>query len=197
MPKRYIAAQHWFEREAVSLAPKCRIDPWSDYIGIFDSALTDFYIWMIPKSPQLIVGGAFPLGTNVSSAMQTIKEKLASLGLHLGTPFKREAGQILRPLRQPSLCFGDARTMLIGEASGLISPSSAEGISGALVSAFYLAEAFQQSNTGESGFDPSLYRRLLHKRCWSLWANKFKIPLMFNPLLRKHVMRSGITAMRR
>jgi len=81
---------------------------------------------------------------------------------------------------------------LVGEASGLISPSSAEGISGALISAFHLAEAFQQSN-----FDPVLYRRLLCNRLWRLWLNRYRIPLMFSPRLRKYVMLSGLTALRK
>jgi len=213
MPKRYIAVQHWFEQDVVSVAPNFGIDLWSDYIGIFDSALTDFYIWMIPKCQQLILGGAFPLETNkasrenqgsrglcprtnASATMQIVKEKLESLGLRFGSPSKREAGQILRPLRQTSLCFGDARTILVGEASGLISPSSAEGISGALVSALHLAEAFRQAGQ-KTDFDPSLYRRLLRNRLWRLWLNRYKMPLMFNPRLRKHVMLSGLTALRK
>ena len=202
MPKRYIAVQHWFEQDAVSVAPHFGIDLWNDYIGIFDSALTDFYIWMIPKCQQLILGGAFPLGTNVSAATKIVKEKLELLGLRFGAPIKREAGQILRPMRQSSLCFGDARTILVGEASGLISPSSAEGISGALVSALHLAEAFQKSAkqkaTGQkTDFDPALYRRLLSNRLWKFWLKRYKIPFMFNPRLRKHVMRSGLTALRK
>ena len=197
MPKRYVAVQHWFEREAVSATPQFRVDIWNDYMGIFDSKLTDFYIWTIPKGTQLILGGAFPLGTNVSTAMHAVREQLKSRGLHLGTPFKREAGQILRPIWQSSLCFGDSRVFLVGEASGLISPSSAEGISGALISASHLAEAFRHSDAETPGFVISFYRRLLRKRLWSLWLKKAKIPLMFNPLLRNCIMRSGITALRR
>jgi len=196
MPKRYIATQHWFEQDAMFADPRFCVDPWSDYVGIFDSGLTDFYIWMIPKSPQFILGGAFPLGTNVPAAMQIVRDKLESLGLRFGSPFKREAGQVLRPLRQSSLCFGNARTILVGEASGLISPSSAEGISSAFVSALLLAEAFQQTKQ-QSDFSPSLYRRLLNARLWTLWLNKCKIPLMFNRGLRKYVMLSGLTALRK
>jgi len=191
-PKRYIAVQHWFERDAVSLSPNFGIDVWSDYIGIFDSTLTDFYIWMIPKNGQLILGGAFPVETSASAIMGTIGEKLKSRGLHLGSPIKREAGQILRPLRQSSLCFGDARTILVGEASGLISPATAEGFSSAFSSALHLAETFRAAD-----FDPVLYRRLLCNRLWSFWLNKYRISLMFNPLLRKYVMLSGLTALRR
>jgi len=192
MPKRYIAVQHWFDREEVFVTEKFGIDFWSNYVGIFDSALTEYYQWMIPKERHLILGGAFTLGTNVAAVMQSTREKLESLGLQLGTPCKREAAQILRPLRQSSLCFGDARTMLVGEAAGLVSLSSAEGISHALISAYYLAETFLKSD-----FDPSLYRRLLKEQWWSLWTKKFKVPLMFNPFLRKYIMRSGLTALRR
>jgi flavin-dependent dehydrogenase len=192
MPRRYIALQHWFEQDAVSVTPQFGIDLWNDYVGIFDSSLTDFYLWTIPKSPQLILGGAFPLTVNVSSTMKIFKEKLESLGLRLGTPCKREAGQIFRPLCQSSLHFGDARTILLGEASGLIAPNSAEGISNALFSALHLAEAFQPS-----GFNPSLYRRLLRHRLWKLRLRRYRVPFMFNPLLRKYIMLSGLTAQRR
>ena len=195
MPKRYIAVQHWFERDAVSVAQNSDTALWNDYTGIFDSALTDFYIWMIPKCQHMILGGAFPLetkrqGTHASLAMKTIKEKLEVYGLRFGTPCKREAGLIVRPLSRSSYCFGDERTILAGEAAGLISPSSAEGISSALISAFYLAETFQKSD-----IDPSLYRRLLCHWLWNLWLKRFKIPLMFKPQLRKYVMLSGLTAL--
>jgi len=202
-PKRYIAVQHWFEQNAVSVAPNFGIDVGTDYGGIFDSTLTDFYLWTIPKCGQLIVGGAFPLGTNqefrglcprtpVSATMTMFKEKLESFGLRLGTPIKREAGQMLRPLRSSSVCFGDAKTILVGEAAGFISAATAEGFSSAFESAFHLAEAFRQS-----GFDPALYRRLLRNQRWKLWRHKYKIPLMFNPLLRKYVMLSRFAALHR
>ena len=191
-PNRYIAVQHWFEQDTVSIDSNLGIDVWNDYIGIFDSAQTDFYMWTIPKNGQLILGGAFPLGANVSEAIKIVGEKMESFGLRFGSPFKRDAGQIFRPLHQSSLCFGDARTILIGEASGLISPSSAEGISGALISAFYLAEAFQKSS-----FVSALYRRLLRHRLWKHWLNGYRIPLMFNPRLRKYVMLSRLTALHR
>ena len=191
MPKRYIAVQHWFEQDAVTAAPQFSIDLWNDYTGIFDSAMTDYYMWMIPKNQQLILGGAFPWRAGASSAMHTVKEKLKSLGLRLETPFKREAGQILRSLGPSTLCFGDARTILVGEASGLISSSSAEGISRALLSAFYLAESFPKS-----GFDPSLYRRLLWGLRWSFLPQRMKILPMFNPQIRKYVILSGLMALR-
>ena len=192
MPKRYIAVQHWYKQDAVAANASFAVDIWKDYTGIFDSNLTDFYMWMIPKNQQLIFGGAFPIGTNFASVMQTIKEqKLQPLGLRLGVPVIREAAQILRPFRHSTLCFGNDRIILVGEASGLISPSSAEGISRALLSAFHLAESFR-----ESGFDSIRYRRLLRKQLWSLWLQKFRVLPMFDPMVRKYVMLSGLTALR-
>jgi flavin-dependent dehydrogenase len=192
MPKQYVAVQHWFEADAVSAAPEFGIDVWSDYVGIFDSSLTDFYLWMIPKCDRLILGGAFPKGTGISLAIKNYQKTLESLGLQFGTPFKREAGQLVRPLHRSSFCFGNDRAVLIGEAAGLISPSSAEGISSALISAAFLAEAF-----GGNGFDPQTYRLLLRNRQRHLWFKKFKIPFVFNPCLRKLVMLSGLTALKK
>lgn len=191
-PKHYIAVQHWFEQNAVSVSPNFGVGIWNDYTGIFDSTLTDYYLWTIPKNGHVILGGAFPLGTNASATMKIAVEKLESLGLWLSSPVKREAGQICRPLCQHSFCFGDARVVLVGEASGLASPATAEGFSSAFTSALHLAESFQPT-----GFDPELYRRLLRSRLWRLWRHKHKIPLMFNPLLRKYVLLSGLKALRR
>ncbi|MCL2709756.1 MAG: FAD-binding protein [Planctomycetaceae bacterium] len=188
-PTRYIAVQHWFEQDAVSVDSNFGVDVWSDYTGIFDSTLTDFYMWTIPKNGQLILGGAFPLEKNRRASAAPLIEKLESLGLRLDTPVKREAGQIFRPLRQNSLCFGDSRVILLGEASGLISPATAEGFSNAFVSALHLAKAFHKGD-----FDPALYRRLLRNRLWRHWGNLCKIPFMFNPWVRKYAMLSGLTA---
>jgi flavin-dependent dehydrogenase len=124
--------------------------------------------------------------------MKTFIERLEVRGLRLGSPIKREAGQIFRPLRQSSFCFGDAQVILGGEASGLISPITAEGFSSAFISAVSIAEAFQKQ-----GFDPALYRRLLRHWLWRFWRNRYKIPLMFNPVLRKYVLLSGLRVLRR
>lgn len=141
-PKHYIAIQGRYGAEAIHTTPLGKIDFWNDYVGIFGSSFSDFYGWTIPKNGELIVGGAVPLGTILRGKPEKFKKQLEPFGLRLGTPISREAGQLVRPLKSSSICLGSEQVFLLGEAAGLISPSSAEGISGALSSAFYLAEAF-------------------------------------------------------
>jgi flavin-dependent dehydrogenase len=118
------------------------------------------------------------------------KKRLEPFGLRLGTPISREAGQLVRPIKSSSICLGSEQVFLLGEAAGLISPSSAEGISGALSSAFYLAKAF-----GAKGSILKAYRRHLCWLRWQLWAKTLKSPAMFHPQLRKFVMLSSLTAL--
>jgi len=49
-PKKYVAIQEWFEASQNV----------NYYGAIFDSEITDFYSWIIPKEDLLIVGSALP-----------------------------------------------------------------------------------------------------------------------------------------
>ena len=85
---------------------------------------------------------------------------------------------------------GGEGAFLIGEAAGFISPSSLEGISSALLSAQALAESL-----GER--DPlSAYRRKTHSLRRKLLLKNLKCPAMYQPLLRRAVLASGVTSIR-
>ncbi|MDR0337082.1 MAG: FAD-binding protein [Planctomycetaceae bacterium] len=191
-PKRYIALQEWFELPTVwsKNSTKNGIDFRNDYVGIFDSDITDFYAWTIPKNEQIILGSAIPYGNRTREIFEQLKTKLKNLGVHFDEPFYRETGSLLRPLNPFSVCLGSDRVFLIGEAAGLISPSSAEGISSALTSAYYLAQTF-----GSNGFNLSAYHKNIGLLRWQLWLKTIKIPIMFYPWLRKQIMLSGLTAL--
>jgi flavin-dependent dehydrogenase len=194
VPKRYISPQEWFEPDQIfqqETGEGLGVDFRNDYVGIFDSEITDFYAWMIPKNGKLILGAAIPYGENPKEKMERLKEKLVSCGFRFNFPFRREADQMLRPVNLSSICLGSERVLLIGEAAGLISPSSAEGISPALASAYFLAQSF-----GTKGFNLSAYRRAIWSLRWDFWLKKSKIPVMFCPYLRKLVMQSGLTALK-
>ncbi|MDR3197242.1 MAG: FAD-binding protein [Planctomycetaceae bacterium] len=191
-PKRYIALQEWFELQAVlpENSPKNGIDFRNDYVGIFDSGITDFYAWTVPKNEQIILGGAIPYGGKTRETFERLKTKLKNAGFCFDFPFYREAGFLFRPLNPFSVCLGSDRIFLVGEAAGLISPSSAEGISPALTSAYYLAQTFDSQ-----GFNPAVYRKSLCSLRWQLWLKTIKIPVMFYPWFRKQIMRTGFTAL--
>ncbi|MDR0706053.1 MAG: FAD-binding protein [Planctomycetaceae bacterium] len=194
LPKRYAAIQEWFDLSAVlpENFKQTGIDFRNDYVGIFDSAITNFYAWMIPKNEQIIFGGAIPQGNRTREMFERLRIKLNKIGFRFDNSFRREAGMLFRPLNPWSICLGSERVFLIGEAAGLISPSSAEGISPALTSAYYLAQTF-----GVNGFNSSAYHKNLRLLRWQLWLKTAKIPVMFYPWLRKQVMLTGLTALDR
>jgi flavin-dependent dehydrogenase len=112
---------------------------------IFDSQITDFYSWVIPKKPYIEIGALLE--------PKDSKEKFMILKKKISEKFKIKgdgmfnSAIVLRPGSQKDICLGKDSILLCGEAAGLISPSSAEGISYALRSGKYCAEAF---NSGKN-----------------------------------------------
>jgi len=111
---------------------------------IFDKEITDFYSWVIPKKPFLDVGSLL-LPQNTKEKFSLFKRKLAKEFKIKGSGILSSA-IVLRPESIKDVCFGKGNVLLCGEAAGLISPSSAEGISYALRSGKYCAEAFNAKN---------------------------------------------------
>ncbi|MDR3233385.1 MAG: FAD-binding protein, partial [Planctomycetaceae bacterium] len=203
-PKQYVAVQHWHDMSKTDLTD-VPIRFMDDYTGIFASSLTDFYAWTIPKNGYLILGAALRLGTSVSGningtmagTMERVRRQLEyGYGLKLPQPLRREACRLVRPQHFSSICLGTEKVMLLGEAAGLISPSSAEGISSALISAYHLAETFGNHRGGNNCDGFRLYCRRMRWHRLSLYLKNLKCPAMFNPLLRKWVLLSKINPMR-
>lgn len=176
--RRYTAIQQWF--------PLSDANPF--YSCVFDAATSPCCSWSICKDDHLIFGGAFP-PEHCRAAFETQKRRFADcLGLTLDRPERTEACQVLRPHRPASFCLGGENAYLIGEAAGLISPSSLEGISSALVSAQALAESLAESRPLPA------YRRRLRRLRGKLLSKNLKCPFMYHPLLRDLVLRSGLTS---
>ena len=178
----YVAAQHWFEP---GFATSC-------YGAIFDREITDDYSWTIPKGDRLIVGSAIPAKTRVRERFALLIDKLRKIGLPLDQEVLREAAQIVRPRSLRALCpsVGTLPIVLLGEAAGQISPSSAEGISYAMRSAVALADALIP---GIDGFQRR-YKRNLRQLYFNLMLKLVKRPAMYSPYLRKIILKTGLTA---
>lgn len=182
--KMYTAIQYWYENE---VSPK-------SYSGVFDREITDYYSWTIPKGNQLIIGSAIPNGPDVKERFARLLQKIPETK-NLGRLVRREATQIVRPLSMSALCptASDKRipVVLLGEAAGWISPSTAEGISFALRSALLLADALEP---GIDGFE----KRYRKNTTWlnvKIFLKNLKKPVMYSPVLRKIIMRSGILSL--
>lgn len=179
--RKYISVQQWFREE----------NPVPFYSCIFDSESTDCYSWTISKDGCFIFGGAYPL-KNGRKAFESQKLKLIGQGIKFGEPIKTEACLVLRPMGRRSYCTGKERLFLIGEAAGFISPSSLEGISSAIISGMKLSEAFNCHEDNIRKF----YDREISSLKRKLSAKNLKCPFMYNPLIRRLVMKSGISAVK-
>jgi flavin-dependent dehydrogenase len=177
-PEKYVAIQEWVERK----------NDLPYFTSIFDSSITDYYCWTIPKGNYLLIGAALPYQKKAAEKFALLKAKLKTNGMHFGKTVFREGTLILRPIRQNQLCAGRKSIALLGEAGGWISPSSAEGLSYAFKSALMLAEALQ------STFDD--FEKRYHVKTRQLRNNIFlknlKSHFIFKPMLRKIVMNTGI-----
>ncbi len=101
---------------------------------LFSSAQTDFYAWAIPKNETVLIGCAFEETREVKERFEQIlawyRERLG-LGEKI---LEHSARRLSRPRKRSELFPGRGHVLLVGEAAGLVSPSSGEGISFALLS---------------------------------------------------------------
>ena len=179
--RQYTSIQQWFSEE----------HPVPFYSCIFDADITNSYCWSISKDGFFILGGAFPLDES-RKHFELLKEKLKAHGFHFTLPLKTEGCLVSMPRGLRDFFVGRDNVFLIGEAAGFISPSSLEGISYALNSADMLARILKTSSK-----NPVLAFRIksIPMRI-KLLLKYFKSPFMYNPFLRKLVMKSGVRSIR-
>ncbi len=177
--KKYISIQEWFETDETV--------PY--YGAIFDSQVTDFYSWTLSKNGHFIIGSALHPHKKAQEDFELLKRNLREYGFRFGKRIKREGAYLLRPRRRDILT-GNDHAALIGEAGGFISPSSAEGISYALKSAYALAQSLEE---GTDGFQKR-YAKLAGSIANSIGMKQLKSPGMYNKTLRGLVMKSGLAA---
>ena len=181
VPEKYISVQEHFKTD----------NELPYYVSVFDGETTDFYSWIIQKNDELLVGSALRSGTLADEKYRRLIKKLMEESYIKGAPVKRSGALIMRPENLGQLCVYRNNIALAGEAAGLISPSSAEGISYALKSGVILASAINHS--------PEAFGKLYEKRLFKLKINllykKLKVLVMYNKFLRRLVMKSGILSM--
>jgi geranylgeranyl reductase len=180
-PKRYLAIQEWVEADGSM--------PY--FSSIFDPEITDYYCWTIPKDSHLLIGAALIPGDGVTARFEVFKHKLRDLGFHVGKAIRREGTLLLRPETAGQVSTGTKGIVLIGEAAGWISPSSAEGLSYAFRSAQILAEVLR---TGLENIE-SRYRRATVPLRRNILLKGLKSRVVFHPGLRRLVMKLGIQSM--
>jgi geranylgeranyl reductase len=181
-PKKYFAIQEWVEGD--------KNFPY--FTSLFDREITDYYCWTIPKGDYLIIGAALHPKQKTSEKFNLLKNKLKRRGFEFGETVWREGAFILRPVKTKQLYTGRKGIALLGEAAGWISPSSAEGLSYAFKSALLLAEALRST---PDGFERRYYEKTKELRR-NIFVKNLKSHFIFNPTLRKTVMRSNLQSMK-
>ncbi|HCC07225.1 MAG TPA: FAD-binding protein [Clostridiales bacterium] len=173
---KYIAIQNWYKNTS-------NLDI---QVSIIDKEITDFYSWIISKGKYILVGSALKVGQDSHLKFEKLIDKIKEDGFKIDddTFIKKQGMHIRRPVNPTKdICLGDGNTFLIGEAAGLISPSSAEGYSYAFDSAMALSKGLRQSE----------YSRNIKKIRLRIWfANNIKSILTYNDFLRKMFIRSGL-----
>lgn len=181
--RRYVSLQQWFAAE----------EELPYYAALFDQKVTDYYSWIIPKKGQTILGTAIPEGEDVRGRFERLKREAKASGLIKGREIKERGAVLLRPYGPGSVHLGRGRVFLAGEAAGLISSSSEEGISYALSSGRMLGEALLAGKNPQEAEDR--YRRQTMKLRWGLSLKSMKALVMYQPCLRSMVFKSGLLSM--
>jgi len=178
---QYVAIQQWFENRGQKL-------PY--YSCIFDAKTSDSCSWSIHKKNYLIFGGAF----RKQDCRQKFEEQKARLeaflGNSFGEPSKTEACLVSSPRTMKDFCTGSRSIFLLGEAAGLISASSFEGLSSAMYSGKMLADAFAEEKNCEQV--QIAYRKKTRTLRIRLRIKSVKRFLLCHPWIRAVLMRSGI-----
>lgn len=182
--QRYIAVQEW---HPINTQP----DPC--FYAIFDSQVTDFYSWIIPKENGLVLGSALHPKDNVPERFDLLKQKLVGHGIDLTAPYKKNGAYLLRPRKLAELNPGEGGIALVGEAAGFISPSSGEGLSYAMTSAAMLAESIK----GDAGGYMGLYRKKIRRIKRDIVLKNLKSRLIYHSRTRGLIMKSGMLSLGR
>jgi flavin-dependent dehydrogenase len=143
--------------------------------AVFDSTATPFYGWIVPKgNGRFLLGAGFSVGAE--GTRDAHDDPWAKLAVF--TDYLQQRGHTVRPLdKKPlgspvttpqhmhELWWGKAGVFPAGEAAGLVSPSSGDGISFCLQSARALADTLIGADInalhfGSEGLAPDEHARL-------------------------------------
>jgi flavin-dependent dehydrogenase len=139
-PRRLIAIQ--------ATLPPCRSLACQEVV--FSERLTDYYAWAIPKPDCVLVGSAFADPRRAKPDLARLLDVICRRYGIESRALRRSCRMLSQPRRPAELYPGTSDLLLVGEAAGLVSPSSGEGISYALSSGMAAARALASGAPGRS-----------------------------------------------
>ena len=148
-----------------------------------DQARFDFgivprgYGWVFPKRDHLSVG-VVALQRGPVNLRQVLASYLADLGLRLGAARPRGAVIPIRPSGSP---WVRNRVLAVGDAAGLVDPLTAEGISGAVLSARIAASAIAKADFNPERIERFYRHRLSRRLLRTLSMSRLLSRLVYAP----------------
>ncbi len=150
---------------------------------LFSSRLTDYYAWAIPKPDSVLVGAAFSDPRRAKGKFQEILETFCRLHDLERRVLGHGCRLLSRPTQARQICPGNDGVLLVGEAAGLVSPSSGEGISFALRSGMAAGTALGSADPARA------YHREFGSLARKVRAKFIKAKVIFTPRLRRLALR--------
>lgn len=140
--------------------------------AVFDSALTDYYAWIVPKCEgRFLAGAGYLRNAEVTrdqaddpwSKLARLLDYLAELGYDAKKLDAKPLGSpITTPTNMSQLWWGERGVIPVGEAAGMVSPSSGDGISFCLQGGIAIAAALTEFRDELTGPIPAeLHRRIV------------------------------------
>ncbi len=138
-------------QEFVEIEPGS-IEPYFDCLYSRHIAPEYGYGYIVPKGDVAIVGSVFFPGTKNIPPMHERALETFGQRYPLGPSVRREAGVAIQVRSTDDIVAGEGRVLMAGEAAGLMSPSSGEGISFALNSGALAGDAVARAHAlGDRG----------------------------------------------
>jgi geranylgeranyl diphosphate/geranylgeranyl-bacteriochlorophyllide a reductase len=159
-----------------------------EHVVLFASDLTGFYAWAIPKGDGVLVGCAFHEKRGARERFERVLDWYrGELGLE-GRPATVSGRYLSQPQRWAHLFPGDGHALLAGEAAGLVSPSSGEGISFALESGAAAGRATGHRPDGAAA-PAAAYRRAFMPLARKVMVKTVKARIIYSPAAREWALR--------
>lgn len=126
---RYRTTQHFIKTD--TKINDCQFIYWNKF--------TDWYLWILPKEDKIIeVGGTFAKHSDNSNALDILARRAGVKGEII----QKRNWLLSQPKTREEISLGNQKNIfLVGEAAGLISPSTGEGISFGLRSGITMGRA--------------------------------------------------------
>lgn len=122
---------------------------------ILDPGLCDdYYCWVLPRAGRSLVGMKDDLGV-MARTLRELRRRFP--GRFEGEPESIERYAVSKPDDLSEVAVTGGGAFLVGEAAGLVSPSSGEGLSWAFSSARALAGAIEGAGAGGVGAELAAY----------------------------------------